>query len=197
MLGRKSVHAQTCNDGEFIGADFGININLKNKFPENWREFNKKYIPVFLENNPGKSKIAAGLACGAIHTICKHLKDGDIILSPDGRGSYMVGEVNGDYYYDEGEILPHRRPMTWYPKTVLRSSMSQELQYSTGSIGTVSDITKYADELESLIKDNRPSKIISTDNTIEDPSVFALEKHLEEFLVTNWKHTILGKNYNI
>ena len=197
MLGRKSVHAQNSRDGEFIGADYGMYLNLKNKFPDNWKEFNKQYIPVYLEKNPGKSKVAAGLACGAIHTICKHLKDGDIILSPDGRGSYMVGEVSGNYYYEEGGILPHRRPMTWYPKTVLRTSMSQALQYSTGSIGTVSDITKYADEIESLIKDNRPSKIISTDETIEDPSVFALEKHLEDFLVKNWEHTILGKNYNI
>ena len=197
MLGRQSIHAETCRDEEFIGADFGMNLNLKNKFPDNWREFNKKYIPVYLENNPGKSKVAAGLACGAIHTICKHLNNGDIILSPDGRGSYMVGEVSGDYSYEEGKILPHRRPVTWYPNTVLRSSMSQALQYSTGSIGTVSDITKYAEEIESLIKDNRPSTIISTDSTIEDPSVFALEKHLEEFLVTNWVNTILGKDYDI
>ena len=197
MLGRKSVHANACRDGNFIGADFGMNLNLENKFPDNWREFNKEYIPIYLENNPGKSKVAAGLACGAIHTICKHLKDGDIILSPDGGGSYMVGEISGDYTYKEGGILPHRRPMTWYPKTVLRSSMSQALQYSTGAIGTMCDVTKYVDEIESLIKDNKPSKIFSTDSSIEDPSVFALEKHLEEFLITNWANTILGKNYNI
>ena len=75
--------------------------------------------------------------------------------------------------------------------------MSQELQHSAGSIGTVSNVTKYMDEIESLIKDNRPSKIISTDKTIEDPSVFALEKHLEDFLVANWDQTILGKEYDI
>ena len=38
------------------------------------------------------------------------------------------------------------------------------------------EFSKYADEIESLIKDNKPSIIISTDKTIEDPSVFALEK---------------------
>ena len=53
MLGRQSIHADTWRDEEFIGADFGMNLNLKNKFPDNWREFNKKYIPVYLENNPG------------------------------------------------------------------------------------------------------------------------------------------------
>ena len=39
--------------------------------------------------------------------------------------------------------------------------------------------------------------IFSTDETVEDPSVFALEKHLEDFLVHNWKQTELGKNYDV
>ena len=197
MLGKKSMHADACHDGNFIGADFGMDLSFKNNLPENWKDFNKKYIPVFLEKNPGKTKIAAGLACGALHTICKAINLGDIILSPDGTGSYLIGEVSGDYNYHPGEILPHRRTILWYPKTVARASMSQALQYSTGSIGTLSEVTKYADEIESLLQDNRPSKIISTDETIEDPSVFALEKHLEDFLVKNWSKTKLGKNYNV
>ena len=39
--------------------------------------------------------------------------------------------------------------------------------------------------------------IHSTDETIEDPSVFVLEKHLEDFLVTNWSQTQLGQEYEI
>jgi len=75
--------------------------------------------------------------------------------------------------------------------------MSEQLQNSTGSIGTVSNITKYAEEIESLIAGNRPIAIISTDETIEDPATFALEKHLEDFLVENRKSTEFGKNYDI
>lgn len=64
-------------------------------------------------------------------------------------------------------------------------------------MGTVANISKYADELDRLIgADNKPS-IIVTDETVEDPTVFALEKHLEEFLVHNWQHTELGKHYDI
>ncbi len=44
---------------------------------------------------------------------------------------------------------------------------------------------------------NRPATLISTDETVEDPSVFALEQHLEDFLVHNWSQTELGKNYDI
>jgi len=75
--------------------------------------------------------------------------------------------------------------------------MSDQLKNSTGSIGTVSDITKYAEEIERLISGNRPPTLISTDQTVEDPAIFALEKHLEDFLVQNWKQTELGKNYDI
>ena len=32
---------------------------------------------------------------------------------------------------------------------------------------------------------------------IEDPVVFGMEKHLEDFLVQNWRHTELGKHYDI
>jgi restriction system protein len=75
--------------------------------------------------------------------------------------------------------------------------MSESLRNSAGSIGTVSNISKYANEIESFISGSRPASIISTDDTIEDPSIFALEKHLEDFLVQNWHHTELGKNYDI
>ena len=76
--------------------------------------------------------------------------------------------------------------------------MSQELKYSTGSIGTVCQISKYKDELEKLIKGEIFNPVITTtDETIEDPTVFALEKHLEDFLVKNWNQTPLGKKYDI
>lgn len=197
MLGRKSVHAETCYQGSFIGADFGIDEDLKGKLPEKWQDFNRAFIPVFLKKNPGKSKVAAGLACGALHTVSKGIKIGDIVLCPNGSGSYWVGEVNGDYSYHTGEILPHRRSVQWYPEIIDRADMSQALKNSTGSIGTVSDISKHEEELESLLSGNIPDELIATDETVEDPSVFALEKHLEDFLVHNWSNTPLGKNYNI
>lgn len=197
MLGPKSIYAEQCYKEGFIGADFDIRQDLRNDLPENWRDFNKKFIPVWLKSYPDKSKVAAGLACGMLWTISKGLKKGDIIISPDGTGRYYVGEITGDYKYVENEILPHRREMNWYSITIERSEMSLELQRSTGSIGTCSDISGYAEEIESLIGDIPKQTIISTDETIEDPSVFALEKHLEDFLVSNWKHTLLGKDYDI
>lgn len=197
MAGPKSVYAEDCFNGSFIGANFDIHEDLTNKLPDNWRDFNKKYIPVWLEKNPDKSKVSAGLACGMLWTICKGISRGDVILCPDGQGNYFVGEIESNYSYHPDMILPHRRNVKWYPVVIERSSMSPELRNSTGSIGTVSDISKFANEIEILVGGKTPPVIISSDETVEDPSVFALEKHLEDFLVQNWKNTELGKHYNI
>ena len=197
MLGKKSIYAKECFEGNFIGADFDIIEDLINHLPENWRDFNAKYRPVWLENNPERSKVAAGLACGMLWTICKGINIGDIVLCPDGNGNYYVGEVDSNYYYKPGEILFHRRSVKWYPKMIERSAMSQNLKNSSGSIGTTSELTQYSEEIDKLIGGNKPPSLISTDTTVENPSEFALEKHLEDFLVKNWNNTDLGKNYKI
>lgn len=199
MLGRKSMHAQECFAGSFIGADFDIPEDLSRKLPEQWRDFNRQYIPVFLARHPEKTKIGAGLACGALWTVSKGIKRGDMVLSPDGSGSYRVGEVVGDYYYVAGQALPHRRKVRWLDVLVPRSSMSEGLQNSTGSIGTVSDITAHHVEIERLLGEvvPVPATIVSVDPEIEDPVAFAMEKHLEAFLVANWNQSLLSKDFTI
>src|SRR5207302_1575253 len=92
MLGRQSVHAAECLAGGLIGADFGIKEDLSRKLPEEWRQFNAAFIPVFLAGHPDKSRIAAGLACGALWTVAKGIQTGDVVLCPDGTGQYLVGE---------------------------------------------------------------------------------------------------------
>jgi restriction system protein len=197
MLGKGSMFADLCYKQSFIGADFDIHQDLKNDLPDDWRDFNKKFVPIFLKNRPDKSKVAAGLACGALWTICKGLSTGDIVLCPRGDGNYLVGEVNGPYSYRPGTELPHTRGVRWYSETIPRASLSQEFRNSSGSIGTTCDVTKYAQEIEAIIAGKGPAIIVSSDPTIEDPSVFGMEKHLEEFLVHNWSNTELGKKYNI
>jgi len=197
MLGPKSVHASECFAGNFIGTDFDVKQDLSKKLPEEWRAFNKEFIPIFLAAHPDKTKIGAGLACGALWTVSKGIQKGDIVLCPDGTGRYRVGEVTGDYYYEPGKILFHRRPVTWLNVTIDRAAMSEALRNSAGSIGTVSNITPHQVEIEKLIGGVSAAKLVSTDATVEDPAAFAMEEHLEDFLVKNWPHTELGKDYDI
>jgi restriction system protein len=197
MLGKKSIFAEQCFAGNFIGTDFGIAEDLSQKLPDEWRAFNKQFIPVFLAGHPDKTKISAGLACGALWTVSKGIRKNDIVLCPDGAGAYRVGEVIGDYQYAPGQVLPHRRNVKWLSQSIDRASMSEALQNSTGSIGTVSDVSKHQEEIGKLILGTPTPTIVSTDPTVEDPAAFALEKHLEDFLVQNWAQTDLGKDYDI
>ena len=151
MLGRAGRFAKMCREEGYIGANFDIKKDLSGSLPENWRQFNEETIPLWLENNPGKSNTAAGVACGFLWTIAKGLQIGDVVLCPSGEGTYYVGTITGDYYYVPNTDLPHRRKVEWKDKVIPRKSMSQKLQNSTGSIGTCCDITRYEEEIESLI----------------------------------------------
>ena len=200
MLGRKSVHARACFEGGFTGTHYEIHHDLTSQLTETWRPFNETYVPVFLKIHPDKTKVAAGLACGAIWTVSKKLRPGDVIISPDGTGRYRVGEIEGEYWYAEGEILPHRRTVRWYDVYIDRAAMSLALRNSTGSIGTVSNINVYSEEIEALIgglPTPTISPIMTSEGLIEDPVAFGMEKHLEDFLVSNWSQTELGHDYDI
>lgn len=198
MLGKGSMYAEECFKDGFIGGDFGIDVDLSGKLPDHWKDFNKDFIPVYLAKHHGKSKVTAGLACGNLYSICKVLERGDLVLCPEGKGNYRFGAIeSNEYYFNPGKILPHRRKVKWYDTRIHKSDMSKELQNSIGAIGTVCNITRFENELESLLQGKKLQPISINDETIEDVTEFAMEKHLEEFLIKNWKQTELGKNYDI
>lgn len=197
MLGAKSAYARQCHDEKWFGGDWSIMQDLTGDLVENWRDFNAKFIPIYLAAHPGKSRVAAGLACGMLHTICKGIHQGDVVLCPDGKGAYWAGTVVSEYVYAAGQKLPHRRSVEWMPKIIARTDMSDVLRSSAGATGTVSNISKHADEIDGFLAGDTPPKLIATDELVEDPSVFALEAHLEDFLVKNWSGTELGKAYDI
>lgn len=197
MLGKAGCYADLCKAEGFIGVNFLNDENLTNNLHEDWHDFNKHYIPVWMKSHPGKTKVAAGLACGNLWTVCKGLQVDDIILSPNGKGEYYVGKITSNYYYKPGEELPQRRKVEWFDVTISRSEMSEQLQRSTGSIGTCCDVSSYSDEIDRFINKVSPIVISASTPDVEDASAFALEKHLEDFLVKNWKQTSLGKNYDI
>lgn len=193
LLGPKSKYAEECSSNGFIGIDFGIDQDLTNKLPEEWRAFNKDFIPIYLEAYPNKTKIAAGLACGAVHTLCRGIKNGDIVLCPDKAGRFHVGEVIGDYVYKPGNILPHRRSVKWLNVTIDQSDMSEALRKSAESFAAVANYTQHATEIENLIG----GIVIHPGEPVEEPLEFVLEEHLEDFLAKNWARTELGKEYDV
>lgn len=197
MLGQGSCYATQCFAEGFVGADFDIHRDLQNSLPEGWQEFNREFIPVYRAARPEKSKIAAGLACGMLWTICKGMSIGDVVLCPDGTGSYHVGEITGEYSYVPQQPLPHRRAVRWLDRVIDRAEISEALRRSCGSIGTICKISNHQEELHRLLGDTEEPTISSSDESIENPYNFALETHLEEFLVRNWAQTELGREYDL
>ena len=193
LLGPKGRYTKDCVSEGYIGIDFGIDQDLTDKLPEEWRAFNREFIPLYLETHPHKTKIAAGLACAAVHTVCKWIKEGDIVLCPDDDGRFRVGEITGGYLYEPGSILPHRRPVRWSSVKIDQSDMSEALRRSAESFAAVANYTQHAREIERLIT----GIILSEDPSVEDPWGFVLEKHLEDFLVANWARTELGADYDV
>ena len=147
MLGQGSKYAKMCGQENYIGADFEIYMDLSDSLFDNWRDFNEKFIPVWMENVPGKSKTSAGLACGFLWTIVKGLKMGDVVLSPSGEGYYYVGTISSDYFYVPDTDLPHRRKVTWLDQVIYRKDMSEKLRNSSGSVGTCCNLSDYAQEI--------------------------------------------------
>ena len=110
MLGKRSIFAEEAYKGNFIAAGFIKDRDLTHHLPDNWRDFNKEFIPLFLEQNPGKTKVSAGLACGMLWTVAKGIQIGDIVLCPNGQGVYYVGEVTSTYEY-------HKKQNKWHVHT--------------------------------------------------------------------------------
>jgi restriction system protein len=198
-LGKGGSNAGRALDEGWIGTGWFGAIDLSGKFHDQWRDFNKEMIPVVMDANSITSKVAAGLACGMTWTVCRGMQVGDIVISSNGKMQFQVGRVSGDYYFAPGNELPHRRAVQWLPILINRSDMSENLSRRF-SPATVQELTAFASEIEDLLSksgtDIQPIVQVNSES-VENPYVFVLEKYLEDFLVSNWKNTELGKNYDI
>jgi restriction system protein len=197
MLGQGSREADACRVHGFLGTDYDVRVDLTGLLPENWREFNAEWLPRLLPLY--KSKIAAGLAAGNLWTVSKGIAIGDIVLSPTGvSNELMAGEITSDYHYVPEGPLHHRRSVRWLPGVIKRDELSSDLRSSLGSGGTVVRLERHSEEILRAIGDVPPHQtLFSTDATVEDATQFAMEKYLEEFLIDNWGHTDLGREFDI
>ena len=197
MLGEKSVYSNEAYNGNFVGVGFLGDQDLTKDLIHEVSDFKKKFNPIYSSKYPNKSKIAVSQSMGFLWTTIKGIQIGDIVLCPDGSSNYFVGEIVGEYQYQQNQNLPHRRNVRWYPTKISRQDMSNALKNSSGSVGTISNISKYSKEIDDFLSGISPKILTTTDETIENTSEFALEEQLEEFLVENWSSIDLGKNYDI
>ncbi len=198
MLGEKSKHAAECLTGGFVGTDFHIHQDLTSHLPDNWREFNKAFIPVYLGNTSRSQRSLRVWPAEPIWAVSKGMFKGDIILVPR--------------WYWKLSTWRNR----WRVLLCCRSNLCTIGELSTGSAVDTAGGPEPGTEEFNWRKWNRgeylqlrrmklryffpgqrhqPSQPPTIRSKI--PSTFAMEKHLEEFLVSNWSQTELGKEYNI
>ena len=182
MLGEHGMYLNNCLAHHYIGASFLKNMDLKNTPINNEEAWRQQMVTKYLELHPDKSVQTARTSIGFLWTICFGLKIGDIVLASNGNGGYQVGEITGDYYFQPGEELSHRRSVNWKNMVIPRRAMSQKLQNSTGSIGTCCNITKYAEELESLINGKVPSADIHQEKEVGSYKERSLHRLLGNYL---------------
>lgn len=196
-MGGGGSHAAQCLREGFIGVHWGFKEDLTGQFGDDWRDFNARFRPVYLHRHPDGTPVAAGLACGMLWTVGRGMNIGDIVLCPDATGAFQLGEITSDYYAVSDDILPQRRRVRWFSRTVQKSELPDDLWRSIRVPGTVVEISGFSGVIDKLIEGEPLPVIVATTPEIEDASTFALEKHLEDFLVANWAQTELGRSYDI
>ena len=182
MLGEHGKYIADCLAGGFIGAAFLKDIDFSIRSHADEKQWRLKVTEDYLHANPDKSVQAARTAAGFLWTICYGLKNGDIVLAPNGNGGYQVGSIEGNYYFQQGAVLPHCRHVQWMSIVIPRNTMSQELQNSAGSIGTCCNLTKYEQEIEALISGATPTTVSIQTPPKQQYTEQSLHKLLADYL---------------
>lgn len=162
MLGEHGKFLQECLEGNYIGIGVLPDLNLSVIETADAKSWRKDMVATYLNIHKDRSIGTARNAIGFLWTVSFGLQNDDVVLASDGEGGYHVCIISGDYYYAPGGNLPHRRSVKWLDKLISRKSMSQELQNSSGSIGTCCNLTSYAEEIDGLINGLAPHVSQST-----------------------------------
>jgi len=191
MPGPRAAHATLCARDGFVGVGFGIESDMAG-LGQSRADFDPAFDALYRDCHPGASKVGLGLARTATWLIVQGLAEGDIVLSPDGPGSstYLIGHVTAPYQYASGQFLPHRRPVSWSPQRIDKQQLSDELRTALKFGGPVLDLNAYSAELVSLPP-------VRSEYEPEGEALHVIERHLEDFLVTNWASTPFGATHKL
>lgn len=196
MLGQAHSLAQDAYINGYIGVNYGFENDLSSYVETDRDTFRSYAKEMFLEKEPERSNISIGLSTGTVWTLIHDMKQGDIIISPNGQGSYYIGIITSPYIYVSDQHYNHQRKVEWI-KTIHRDELSESLIKSLNSMRLIVNLEDYEQEIESIIDGRQVNTLRSQDPTIESVTEFALEKHLEDFLIKNWNTTPLGLEYDI
>lgn len=196
--GRGGINAQEMIETGYLGVDYIGDYDIRPHLGAGSEAFRGAMNSIYQNMYPEASKIGAGLAMGRLWTACEGIQIGDVVLAPKPDKTYQFGVVVSGYEYHQGTALPHRRRVDW-KGSFSRSDMSPSLAASAGTQQTVLELPAHAAELAQLthISDSTPVAEAVIASEVEEQLAFQMEKQLEDFLVQNWRNTVLGRDYDI
>lgn len=202
MLGAGSVYAAQAYEEGWIGTGWLQQLDLSSKLYEAKSDFTSEITPILLGSEGTQNKFAAGAAASATWVVAKQMEEGDVVISPNGKGQYQVGRVSGAYYFAAGTELPHRRPVQWQEQLVPKEEISAQLRSSISVPITVVWLNGYTQEIQTAYEEELSALVegqvagSATAKALDESISFVMERYLEEFLVRNWGLTELAKTWD-
>ena len=153
--------------------------------PKTKEEFKKHYNKTY----PGNTKKSIAQSVGQLYKFIYEVNIGDYIIFPTKYNRMInIGQVIGEYFYDEKEEkFAHKREVKWI-KSVPRTSFSQGALYEIGSFLTLFRIKNYANEFLNILE-NKKNNTIEEDESIEITSDAIIE-NTKDYILKN-----LSKKY--
>jgi len=110
--------------------------------------------------NYGGSPFLVALNVGQIWRFANEMNEGDVVLTPNHeRASWHLGEIVGPYEYEKDREhhcpYPHRRRVRWF-REVEREIIPEPLKSSLGSWLTIFKVSRYANTIDGLIREEPP-----------------------------------------
>jgi len=133
--------------------------------PSDREAFKAKVADAYPEVKQGAIPVYAGYLFRFIH----EMKPGDIIVYPSKIDRHVhLGEVEGDYQYDEAKdpAHPNRRSVKWH-RAFPRTTFTQGALYEIGSALTLFQVKNYADEFQTALEGKElPPVSVEDDETV-------------------------------
>ena len=195
-LGKGNVFAEEAHNGNYIMIGWLPDIDLKDLTGLEQDEFLKKIRELLEKEYPDETEKWYGGIARQIFKFVALAKPGDVVMSPaNSEGLKYFGIIKSDYYYEkDSNTKNHRRDIEWISE-IDKDQFSEALRNSSGAMMTLFSVSKYADEIESLLSGKKIG--MTPDEHVEDIRDFGMESHLEDFIVENWDKLSVFKNYEI
>ena len=133
-----------------------------------------KYAEIY----PDAKKGSIATCCGMLYRFCQEVQIGDYVVYPSKSDRMInIGEVTGDYEYDDGQSeYAQMRSVKWI-KHIPRTAFSQGALYEIGSAMTFFSVKNYADEFFAALDKGFKGKTAADD---EDETIGATADEIIE-----------------